>query len=513
MSLESCPQAGCGPVPAVPASRHLDPAIDPVVEHKIARLAAGGQPRVLDLFSGCGGMSLGFHHEGCLIVGNVEMDPDAARSHALNFHSGDPASLALHGKARDITTTEPEDLADELRLGPVTEAVDVIVGGPPCQAYTRVGRAKLAHLGDDPDAFRSDPRQTLYQRYIHYVRAFRPIALLMENVPDILNQQGDNVVERIATTLGELGYDVRYTLLNAAFHGVPQARERLFMLAYRRELGARIRFPQATHHFNLPPGYASSRAHALREVLNGQGEHYVEADHGGPHLLRSVSAEEAIGDLPAVRGDAVRRGPRRFDERSLQLYPRDAPISAYARLMREWTGFEARAGIVDHAIRHLPRDGWTFARMPEGAEYPEAYAIAKRRFEALAKRRKLHPRSNAYAALKAEIVPPYDPGKFSNKWWKIRRDAPVRTLMAHLSKDGYSHIHYDREQARTISVREAARLQSFPDGWRFAGTMNPAFRQIGNAVPPLVAAAIARTMRQTLAEALNAARHSTPLAA
>jgi DNA (cytosine-5)-methyltransferase 1 len=510
MSDDSRPLAGPGASPAAHANGGGD---DHAVRRKIERLLAGAPLRVLDLFSGCGGMSLGFHHEGCLIVGNVEMDPDAARSHALNFHGADPSSLALHGKARDITATEPEDLAAELGLGPVADVVDVIVGGPPCQAYTRVGRAKLAHLGDDPDAFRSDPRRTLYQRYLHYVRAFRPVALLMENVPDILNQQGDNVVERIASTLGELGYDVRYTLLNAAFHGVPQARERLFMLAYRHELGARIRFPRATHHFKLPPGYASSRAHALKGVLDGRGAHYVEADHGGPHLPRSVSAEEAIGDLPAVRGDAVRRGPRRFDGRSLLPYPEDVPISAYARLMREWPGFEAGAGIVDHAIRHLPRDGWTFARMLEGAEYPDAHAIATRRFEALAKRRKLHPRSNEHAALKAAIIPPYDPGKFPNKWWKLRREAPVRTLMAHLSKDGYSHIHYDPDQARTISVREAARLQSFPDGWRFSGTMNPAFRQIGNAVPPLVAAAIARTMRETLAEALGAAGHAVPLAA
>jgi DNA (cytosine-5)-methyltransferase 1 len=99
--------------------------------------------------------------------------------------------------------------------------------------------------------------------------------------------------------------------------------------------------------------------------------------------------------------------------------------------------------------------------------------------------------SSEYKRLRDTIVPPYDPGKFPNKWRKMWRDQPARTLMAHLGKDGYSHIHYDSEQARTISVREAARLQSFPDGFRFSGTMNPAFRQIGNAVPPLMALALA----------------------
>ena len=102
--------------------------------------------------------------------------------------------------------------------------------------------------------------------------------------------------------------------------------------------------------------------------------------------------------------------------------------------------------------------------------------------------------SDRYNLEKANFVPPYDPSKFPNKWRKMEPDKPARTLMAHLGKDGYSHIHYDSEQARTISVREAARLQSFPDGFQFQGPMNPAFRQIGNAVPPLMAKALAACM-------------------
>src|SRR3954454_22345587 len=107
--------------------------------------------------------------------------------------------------------------------------------------------------------------------------------------------------------------------------------------------------------------------------------------------------------------------------------------------------------------------------------------------------------SAEYERLKDSIVPPYDASKFPNKWRKMWRDQPARTLMAHLGKDSYSHIHYDSEQARTISVREAARLQSFPDGFVFCGTMNPAFRQIGNAVPPVLAWRLATQLRNTLA--------------
>src|SRR6185503_18510053 len=90
--------------------------------------------------------------------------------------------------------------------------------------------------------------------------------------------------------------------------------------------------------------------------------------------------------------------------------------------------------------------------------------------------------SAAKATLRKTYVPPYDPSKFPNKWRKMEPNLPARTLMAHLGKDSYSHIHYDSDQARTISVREAARLQSFPDGFVLRGTMNPALKQIGNAV-------------------------------
>jgi DNA (cytosine-5)-methyltransferase 1 len=121
--------------------------------------------------------------------------------------------------------------------------------------------------------------------------------------------------------------------------------------------------------------------------------------------------------------------------------------------------------------------------------------------------------SAEYNRLRDSIVPPYDAGKFPNKWRKMWRDYPARTLMAHLGKDGYSHIHYDSDQARTISVREAARLQSFPDGFKFCGTMNPAFRQIGNAVPPLMALALAREIRSTLARSIKASVETQEFAA
>ena len=469
------------------------------LDAKLRRIAQGDRPRVLDLFSGAGGISLGFHREGCHILAAVEMDPLAARSHALNFHNQSPEQFALHARSRDITKLEPEELAEQIGLGPVEDAVDILVGGPPCQAYARVGRAKLREIAAHPQAFKVDPRGNLYLRYISYVEAFKPLALLIENVPDILHYAHHNVIEEIREALDALGYEGKYSLINSAFHGIPQMRDRVFFLAYRKELRVQVEFPKATHHMKLPPGYAGTRAVALKyvDLLGGAG--YVRPDLGDESLPFAVTADEAIGDLPPIMGDSVKRGARRLNDPV--PYRSGEGHSEYADRMRRWPGFESSGTVKDHAIRYLPRDLATFREMRPGAEYPEAHATAVRIADREATIMGLAKGSSRYRDLFNNIVPPYDITKFPNRWWKLRPDYPVRTLMAHIGKDTYSHIHYDSHQARTISVREAARLQSFPDGFVFAGTMNPAFRQIGNAVPPLLISAIAEIMCQSLADA------------
>jgi DNA (cytosine-5)-methyltransferase 1 len=475
------------------------------VREKIARLRDGGKPRVLDLFAGCGGISLGFTAAGFTVSAAVEFDPEAAASHGRNFHAGDP----IHSQARDITKTSPENLARDLKLGKVADAFDVLVGGPPCQAFARVGRPKLREVDDHAEAFKHDPRAQLYIDYLRYVDAFAPLAVLVENVPDALNHGGQNIAEEIADVLESKGYVCRYTLLNAAFYGVPQMRERMILIAYRREVADVVTFPEPTHWIDLPPGYEGTRSVALKFIdsaLANDAHCYVPAPKASRSLPPAVTAEDALGDLPAIhaqdllRSGELRRGARRFDVP--MPYGRE-PHSAYAKLMRSWPDFEAPPMLLDHVIRYLPRDYPIFARMNPGDQYPEAYQHAVAMFEEhltqLAKQGvKVKAGSKQYEEIRASIIPPYDVGKFPNKWRKIWRDQPARTLMAHLGKDSYSHIHYDSQQARTISVREAARLQSFPDGFVFCGTMNPAFRQIGNAVPPLLAKAIASQMMKTL---------------
>jgi DNA (cytosine-5)-methyltransferase 1 len=496
----------------------LTAAFDPSVLAKVARLQTGAPARVLDLFAGCGGLSLGFHAEGFEIAAAVEFDRDAAASHGANFH---PGSVG-HARARDITKLTPEDLAQELDLGPVETAIDVLVGGPPCQAFARVGRSKLREVAEHPEAFRLDARARLYLDYLRYVQAFRPLALVMENVPDVLNHAGQNVAEETREFLEFIGYVAHYTLLNAAYYGVPQMRERMILIAYRRELGIEVTFPEPTHFMRLPPGYAGSRQVALK-LLNSdltRSAGYVPPRLPDEGLRSAVTAQEALGDLPTItehlRGE-IGRGARRFDR--LAKYA-SLPSSDYAKLMRQWPSFENPDGVCDHVIRYLPRDWKLFGRLKPGDQYPEAHAVAERMFEEALAQVKAEtgaaPRrgSAAWEALRASIVPPYDTGKFPNKWRKMEPDVPARTLMAHLGKDSYSHIHYDSAQSRTISVREAARLQSFPDGFVFRGAMNAAFRQIGNAVPPLLGRAVAGEIARSFGKlAGTKARRPSPIAA
>ncbi|MHB9145739.1 MAG: DNA cytosine methyltransferase [Symbiobacteriia bacterium] len=479
---------------------------------KIARLKKGYKPRVADLFSGSGGISLGFKTAGFDILAGLEMDRHAAETHANNFYPDLSSNdRALHARPRDITKLEPDDFLKELypKRDPAA-LVDIVVGGPPCQAFARVGRAKLREIAQHPEAFKLDPRGLLYLRYLHYVRALNPLAILLENVPDVVNYGGINVAEEIAEALEDLGYTVTYTFLNAANYGVPQLRERLILIAFADELNVQQPFfPGPTNRLELLPGYR-----AVRRVVNlglvespkvrrreiPPSPHFRPSPAADDTLPQAVTAEEALGDLPAITAHLegrASRGPRRFKD--LAQYSSKAP-SSYAMLMRGWEGFESEDGTRDHVTRSLPRDYPIFRRMRPGHQYPEAYRIAVNLFEAeLARRRAvgedIPEGSEEFESLKAAIVPPYDPSKFPNKWRKIERDQPTRTLMAHLGKDSYSHIHYSDEQARTISVREAARLQSFPDGFKFSGAMNSAFRQIGNAVPPLLALRVAEGMK------------------
>jgi DNA (cytosine-5)-methyltransferase 1 len=474
------------------------------IETKLDRVRAGEPVRTLDLFAGCGGLSLGFHAARYEVAAAIELDPVAARSHARNFFNG------KHDKPQDITLVDPPELVEEFELDrTAASSIDVIIGGPPCQAFARVGRAKLREIDEHPNAFKNDARGNLYRRYLHYVKELQPLALLIENVPDMMHYGGLNIAEEVSEVLQGMGYVARYSLLNSAYYGVPQMRERMYLVAYRHELEMDVLFPSPTHYIDLPIGYQGSRHVALKSLRNRKtlfdDTHYIAPPEAHKGLPRAVSVRDALDDLPAITlhlEGKMKKAAQQLDK--LIPYRRGVKLNAYAHLMRNWPGFANNEGIREHVIRYLPRDYQIFRVMKPGDQYPQAHQHAMNLFNAkLAQIEKLEGKrpkegSTEYEAIKKSIVPPYDYTKFPNKWRKMEADLPARTLMAHIGKDTYSHIHYDSDQARTISVREAARLQSFPDGFMFEGSMNGAFRQIGNAVPPLMAKAIAVEMMKAL---------------
>lgn len=487
--------------------------VSALVRSKLRRIQAGSPIRYMDMFAGCGGISLGFLTAGFTPIASVELDPWAAKSHGANFG---PRSVGgdrpAHHVPRDATVERAGRVFGDLGLpGLVNDQIDVLVGGPPCQAFARVGRAKLreqAHRREEvtaDQAFLVDGRVSLWQHYVDFIRATNPVALLMENVPDVLNHGGSNVAELISRSLAAEGYEVGYTLLNAAWYGVPQMRERMILIGFHRATGITPRFPIPTHHIDLPAGYAGAKSAARRVIREDGSEHHRWIEDPPRTAYRATTAADALADLPPLHAlklldtGQLRRGAK--DPSEPVAYAR-GPTSPYTRLMREWPGFQTTA-TTGHVFRYLPRDYKIFAEIKSGWEYPQIHAYVEKKIQRwLEKRKRRGLTTDARAADVRDYIAswriPYDPTKFPNKWWKLHADKPVRTLMAHLGKDSYSHIHYDSEQARTITVREAARLQSFPDGFVFKGSMNPAFRQIGNAVPPLFAYAIAMAMRECL---------------
>lgn len=470
---------------------------------KLARLRSDASPRALEICSGAGGLSLGLQTAGIELAAHIEIDPEAAESYALNFANARDVA-GPWALPRDMQAISAAELVAELKLPTsAADSFDVLAAGLPCQAFARIGRSKLRSVsGGEEDAFQKDPRASLYRRFLQYVEDTQPLAIIIENVPDILNFGGHNVPEEICEHLEAAGYSTGYTLLNAAFFGVPQIRERLFIVALARVLGEKPAFPEPTHFAELPSGYQGSRRVALKHVDQTSGR-FHGLHQPAETLNPAVGAKEALGDLPRITEHAT--DPKVIRRRKLtdELPYRESKkgISDYARLMRTWDGFNSSAGTDGHLVRLTPRDFPIFEAMEHGADYPQARKLAEEMFEQALRRRRLtgiHKNSATYRDLKAEMVPPYDPEKFPNKWWKLDPAKPSRTLTAHMGKDTYSHIHYDSGQCRTISVREAARLQSFPDGFVFAGAMNAAFRQIGNAVPPLLGLAVARVVKEQL---------------
>jgi DNA (cytosine-5)-methyltransferase 1 len=412
----------------------------------------------IDLFAAPGGFSLGFEMAGFKALAGVDIDPVGMKTYSFNF----PKAKAI---VMDIRRLESRVL---MRLADVDEGqVDVIIGGPPCQGFSTIGRVKIAslvrsgvwnNLTNSHPRFIDDPRNVLYKEFMRIVRDLKPLFVVMENVPGMMSYRNGEIVKEILEDFKAIGYRAQVRVLNAADYGVPQIRKRIIFIATRLE-NAPIRFPDPTH------GKVSTKSLSLLEYTVKESSEGV----GCATLKPYVTVWDAIGDLPSP-------APGRLGLADVPLPYDKPPFSDYQKFMREWGGGSPDGKLHNHVARqHSERDVKTFQILKEGQWWEDLPEEIKRLYG-------------------------YRDDIFHDKMKKLIRNAPSWTITAHLYKDGYMYVH--PVEPRTITVREAARLQSFPDRFIFKGSRTEQFKQVGNAVPPLMARAIAMEIRKILEEVL-----------
>lgn len=387
----------------------------------------------IDLFAGCGGLSEGFYRQEYQALAHVEINHwacETLRTRMKHYGYSDWKDEVLE---EDITRPEILDMLTKTTHG---ASVDVVIGGPPCQSFSSLGRAK------DDKGMNDDPRNYLFESYVKVLNYFRPKFFVFENVTGILNAQpnGVRIIDVIIKALSE-NYRVALRVLNSANYGVPQVRKRVIIIGARNDLNIN---PEDIHNDIIMTNYDP-------EML--------ERDRKG--LAPYVTVRDAIADLPKVLpgggASVVPYVPKRTNEFMKKICPPSQTI------------------LLDHVARKhndldierykaMSYNRWTFQELLENR--PDLRHEKARVF------------GNSYTV----------------QWW----DLPSKTIIAHLYKDGNQFIHPDYEQGRTFTVREAARMQSFPDDFVFEGSRTEQFKQIGNAVPPLFAEAIAKAIKKYL---------------
>ncbi|TGB03508.1 DNA cytosine methyltransferase [Halobacillus salinus] len=439
-----------------------------------------GNYHVLDLFSGCGGLALGFNQSGFSIYESVELDEAASKT----------ASYNLHVKENNNTHAANLSVLDYFYKPELTGGKVVTIGGPPCQAYSNIGKAKIRSLGEDRFGI-NDDRAFLYEEFLRVALEASSDFIVMENVPEAVNFLGVNIAQEVCRELEKQGYQVLWTILNAADYGVPQIRERLFVFAMKNELGGKIVLPEPTHQ---RPDHTFNTPNERRFKRFKEDCYFREPRTPVKDLPEWVTTHEALSDLPELLIDSG--STYQYFKPNIRLPYLTEARNAYQKKMRRNTW---NASFVSgNSYRNTGRDFKIFEEMNWGDDYRHAHEISQEIFRKEAKRLKLtksgHPK--AYHELYQKIVPPYNKDKFFTKWKRLSPYKPSHTLVAHLGTDTYSHIH--PYEPRGISIREAARLQSFPDDFLFQGGMGDSFKQIGNAVPPLLSEAISKAVIKSL---------------
>lgn len=415
--------------------------------------------KFIDLFAGCGGLSLGLTQAGMSGVFAIERDLMAFRTFAANF-VGASATSSMPFDWPDWLEKRAWAIDDLLdfhadKLKGLRGSVQVIAGGPPCQGFSTAGRRN-----------EDDPRNQMFRRYAKVVDAVRPLGLILENVPGMqivhakkssgaaTSDGAKSYYEKAKATLEAIGYDVLGQILQADRFGVPQRRPRLIVIGVRRDLAS----------------FLKGGVSRVFEIIEEQRKAHL----GGLGLGERVSAEEAISDLEiSNRGTTPcldEESPRGFVE---IVYA--GPSTNYQRLMH--AGHEGKPMNSMRLARHREDVAQRFSEILEAAPRGVRMNESLRKQFGLRKHR-IYPMAAS------------DP-------------APTMTTLPD------DVLHYGA--ARILTVRETARLQSFPDWFKFLGKYTtggdrrtkecPRYTQVGNAVPPLLARAIGQAMSAALGEA------------
>lgn len=438
-------------------------------------------PKVIDLFSGCGGLALGFEKIGFDIVAGIELMPEACKTISYNLSwRYNKEETHICG---DITEISGDVFKD--KIGP--EGC-IVIGGPPCQAYSMAGRGKLRSLGEDR-VNTNDARGYLYQDFLRFAFAMDAKAVVMENVPESTSFGDMNIPEIVCQQLNDNGYQAFWTILNSADYGVPQVRERVFVIGIKEELNVEVKLPFPSHRSIND----SLTQHQKRFDGYKKFEFFKEPNSADDVKNNWVTVGEAFSDLPVLFPTAKTK--YKPMELNIELAYKTEAQNEFQTKMRTWYGSSMKT-VSANAFRKNTRDFPIFEKMKEGDNYLDAVVVAEQLFKEEVKIFGYSEGSEEYNKLYKKMVPQYDRDKFENKWKRLDSTKPSHTLVAHLAKDTYSHIH--PWEPRGISVREAARLQSFPDDFFFDCSMGDAYKQIGNAVPPLLSLAVANVVKNAV---------------
>lgn len=429
------------------------------------------------------------------VQGNLTREELFKRSGAAGVEAQAEAMQATMGESAS-TDQEIEDRI-ETALKKRRSKEFVLIGGPPCQAYSLVGRARRRH--EDREKFEADPRHRLYEQYLRIVSRFRPAVFLMENVPGLLSAKlgGESMFARIYQDLEQTGYDLhpinshgdllnlgefdpKRFIVHAEDHGIPQSRSRVFILGIRKDLNLKAR--------TLKP--ATTYRITVEDVLGGLPEIRSRISRQTDSALQW---RDEIRKLADYKFDNLDAEMRRFIYAKLCTINETLPIGAQfmplgpmPRRLSAWFDVNVIGGVLNHNSRgHMASDLRRYF-------FWAAYACVKDHSPSLADvPHYLRPHHENVKG-DAKNIP------FGDRFRVQLSGRPSTTVTCHIAKDGHYYIHYDPSQCRSLSVREGARLQTFPDTYFFEGPITEQYKQVGNAVPPYLAKQIGELVSDIL---------------